>query len=238
MIVNTHAIDPQQLIEFFGSLSAEWALDCLKVCVPCVPCVGCVCARRLYVRVCVCVRLVCVALSRARARLPQGVGCCVPCVCRVRVCWSASGVGGHSHLPTSSLPTLHHHVNSLNHAPPPTPSRAPHSVSQELLSSNMQQNLQLVVQVAKEYTEQLGAPQIIALLEAHQSYHGLYFYLGSCIAFSEDPEARACVRASVLCACRVCVCFTASSRLWLARSHRCTHVCVLGVCVCPYPPPP
>ncbi len=31
VIVNTHAIDPQQLVEFFGSLSAEWALECLKV---------------------------------------------------------------------------------------------------------------------------------------------------------------------------------------------------------------
>ena len=31
VIVNTHAIDPQQLVEYFGSLSAEWALDCLKV---------------------------------------------------------------------------------------------------------------------------------------------------------------------------------------------------------------
>ena len=31
VIVNTHAIDPQQLVEYFGSLSADWALDCLKV---------------------------------------------------------------------------------------------------------------------------------------------------------------------------------------------------------------
>lgn len=30
-IVNTHLIEPQSLVEFFGSLSAEWALDCLKV---------------------------------------------------------------------------------------------------------------------------------------------------------------------------------------------------------------
>ena len=52
----------------------------------------------------------------------------------------------------------------------------------------MQQNLQLVVQVAKEYTEQLGANKIIELLESHKSYHGLYYYLGSYIAFSEDPE--------------------------------------------------
>lgn len=32
VIVNTHAIDPQSLVEFYGSLSAEWALDCLQVC--------------------------------------------------------------------------------------------------------------------------------------------------------------------------------------------------------------
>ena len=31
VIVNTHAIDPQSLVEFYGSLSAEWALDCLQV---------------------------------------------------------------------------------------------------------------------------------------------------------------------------------------------------------------
>ena len=61
---------------------------------------------------------------------------------------------------------------------------------QELLGTNIAANLQLVVQVAKEYTEQLGAGKIIEMLEAHKSYHGLYYYLGSHIAFSEDPEAR------------------------------------------------
>ena len=61
---------------------------------------------------------------------------------------------------------------------------------QELLNSNMQQNLQLVVQVAKEYTEQLGADKIIGLLESVKSYHGLYYYLGSYLAFSEDPEVN------------------------------------------------
>ena len=41
VIVNTHAIDPQSLVEFFGSLSAEWALDCLQVWCVCVSaCVG------------------------------------------------------------------------------------------------------------------------------------------------------------------------------------------------------
>lgn len=52
----------------------------------------------------------------------------------------------------------------------------------------MAQNLQLVVQIAKEYTEQLGADKIIALLEGVNSYNGLYYYLGAYLAFSEDPE--------------------------------------------------
>jgi clathrin heavy chain len=59
-----------------------------------------------------------------------------------------------------------------------------------LLETNMQQNLQIVVNVAKEYTEQLTAEKIIELLESHKSYHGLYFYLGSHIAFSENPEVH------------------------------------------------
>ena len=63
--------------------------------------------------------------------------------------------------------------------------------AQVLLETNTAGNLQLVVQVAKEYTEQLGAGKIMELLEAHKSYHGLYYYLGGHIAFSEDPEVRA-----------------------------------------------
>ncbi|CAI5992914.1 unnamed protein product [Closterium sp. NIES-64] len=30
VIINTHAIEPQSLVEFFGTLSKEWALDCMK----------------------------------------------------------------------------------------------------------------------------------------------------------------------------------------------------------------
>lgn len=90
VIINTHAMDPQQLVEYFGTLSANWALECLR----------------------------------------------------------------------------------------------------ELLTTNMQQNLQIVVQVAKEYTDQLTAEKIIELFESLKSFHGLYFYLGSYIAFSEDPEVH------------------------------------------------
>ena len=68
-----------------------------------------------------------------------------------------------------------------------TRARAP-AGTQVLLETNTAGNLQLVVQVAKEYTEQLGAGKIMELLEGHKSYHGLYYYLGGHIAFSEDPE--------------------------------------------------
>ena len=44
---------------------------------------------------------------------------------------------------------------------------------QVLLETNTAGNLQLVVQVAKEYTEQLGANRIMEMLESHKSYHGL-----------------------------------------------------------------
>ncbi|MEW5307198.1 MAG: hypothetical protein WDW36_009606 [Sanguina aurantia] len=87
-LANTHAIPPQELSEFFGTLSAEWALECLK----------------------------------------------------------------------------------------------------ELLVTNAAQNLQLVVNIAREYTEQLGSGKIIELLEAYNCYNGMYLYLGSRMAVSEDPE--------------------------------------------------
>jgi clathrin heavy chain len=90
VIVNTHAIEPQALVEFFGTLSPEWALACLK----------------------------------------------------------------------------------------------------EMLNVGVPQNLQLVVQIAKEYTEQIGSKGIIELLESFKSYEGLYFYLGSYLAFSEDPDVH------------------------------------------------
>jgi hypothetical protein len=48
---------------------------------------------------------------------------------------------------------------------------------------SLQANLQLVVNIAKEYTEQLGSDKIIAMLEGYNSYPGLYLYLGSRIAF-------------------------------------------------------
>ncbi|KAL0402928.1 UNVERIFIED_CONTAM: Clathrin heavy chain 1 [Sesamum radiatum] len=88
VIVNTHAIEPQALVEFFGSLSKEWALECMK----------------------------------------------------------------------------------------------------DLLLVNLRGNLQIIVQVAKEYCEQLGVEACIKLFEQFKSYEGLYFFLGSYLSSSEDPE--------------------------------------------------
>jgi clathrin heavy chain len=45
-----------------------------------------------------------------------------------------------------------------------------------------------VVNVAKEYTEQLGITQLIELFESFSSFHGLYFFLGSRMATTQDPE--------------------------------------------------
>jgi len=90
VVVNTHAIDPPALVEFFGTLSREWALECLH----------------------------------------------------------------------------------------------------ELLAVNARQNLQLVVTVAKEYTEQLSAAKIIALFDAFKCWEGLFLYLGALIGSSEDPEVH------------------------------------------------
>ncbi|XP_078181604.1 clathrin heavy chain 1 isoform X1 [Carex rostrata] len=88
VIVNTHAIEPQSLVEFFGTLSKEWALDCMK----------------------------------------------------------------------------------------------------DLLLVNPRGNLQIVVQTAKEYAEQLGVDSCIKLFEQFKTYEGLYFFLGSYLSSSEDPE--------------------------------------------------
>nr|CAD1822052.1 unnamed protein product [Ananas comosus var. bracteatus] len=94
VIVNTHAIEPQALVEFFGTLSREWALECMK----------------------------------------------------------------------------------------------------DLLLVNLRGNLQIIVQAslilttAKEYSEQLGVDACIKLFEQFKSYEGLYFFLGSYLSSSEDPD--------------------------------------------------
>lgn len=57
----------------------------------------------------------------------------------------------------------------------------------EMMSSNIRQNLQIVIKVASKYTEQLGAIKLIELFEEFKTFEGLYYYLASVVNFSEDP---------------------------------------------------
>ncbi|KAI8915232.1 hypothetical protein DFJ77DRAFT_461771 [Powellomyces hirtus] len=60
----------------------------------------------------------------------------------------------------------------------------------EMLSNNIRQNLQIVVQVATKYSEQLGPKNLIDMFESYKSFEGLYYYLGSVVNFSQDGEVH------------------------------------------------
>lgn len=59
-----------------------------------------------------------------------------------------------------------------------------------MLQSNMRQNLQLCVQIATKYHEQLGTDALIDLFESMKSYEGLFYFLGSIVNLSEDKEVH------------------------------------------------
>ncbi|TPX47357.1 hypothetical protein SeMB42_g00049 [Synchytrium endobioticum] len=60
----------------------------------------------------------------------------------------------------------------------------------EMLSNNIRQNLQIVVQVATKYSEQLGASNLISLFESFKTFEGLYYFLGAIVNFSQDSEVH------------------------------------------------
>ncbi|XP_047297474.1 clathrin heavy chain 2 isoform X12 [Homo sapiens] len=59
-----------------------------------------------------------------------------------------------------------------------------------MLSANIRQNLQLCVQVASKYHEQLGTQALVELFESFKSYKGLFYFLGSIVNFSQDPDVH------------------------------------------------
>uniref|UniRef100_A0A0N5AMW6 Clathrin heavy chain n=1 Tax=Syphacia muris TaxID=451379 RepID=A0A0N5AMW6_9BILA len=59
-----------------------------------------------------------------------------------------------------------------------------------MLQTNMRQNLQIVVQIATKYHEQLSTHALIDLFESFKSYEGLFYFLGSIVNFSQDPEVH------------------------------------------------
>lgn len=60
----------------------------------------------------------------------------------------------------------------------------------EMLKVNIRQNLQVVVQIATKYSDLLGAPKLIEMFESFRSFEGLYYYLGSVVNLSTDPEVH------------------------------------------------
>eukprot|EP00741_Cyanophora_paradoxa_P015948 tig00000042_g15397.t1 len=60
----------------------------------------------------------------------------------------------------------------------------------ELLHNNIRQNLQVAVQIATKYSEQLTADRLIALFESFNSNEGLYYYLGAVVNFSQVPAVH------------------------------------------------
>ena len=57
-----------------------------------------------------------------------------------------------------------------------------------MLKFNIRQHLQVVVQIATKYSDLLGPFRLIELFESHKSFEGLFYYLGSIVNLSEDPE--------------------------------------------------
>lgn len=64
------------------------------------------------------------------------------------------------------------------------------SCLKEMLTSNIRQNLQICVQIAGKYYEQLGATELCAMFEGFKSFEGLFYFLGSIVNYSQDPEVH------------------------------------------------
>nr|CAG4635257.1 EOG090X0064 [Artemia franciscana] len=59
-----------------------------------------------------------------------------------------------------------------------------------MLTANIRQNLQICVQISTKYYEQLGTNALIELFESFKSFEGLFYFLGSIVNFSQDPEVH------------------------------------------------
>lgn len=59
-----------------------------------------------------------------------------------------------------------------------------------MLQSNIRQNLQVCVQIATKYHEQLTTQALIDIFESFKSFEGLFYFLGSIVNFSQDAEVH------------------------------------------------
>lgn len=58
----------------------------------------------------------------------------------------------------------------------------------EMLRVDIRQNLQAVLQIATKYSDLLGPNRLIELFERHRTAEGLYYYLGSIVNLSDNPD--------------------------------------------------
>jgi clathrin heavy chain len=59
-----------------------------------------------------------------------------------------------------------------------------------MLQANIRQNLQVVVQISTKYHEQLTTSALIDLFEQFKSFEGLFYFLGSIVNYSQEPEVH------------------------------------------------
>jgi clathrin heavy chain len=59
-----------------------------------------------------------------------------------------------------------------------------------MLSANIRQNLQVCVQIATKYHEQLSTTSLIDIFESFKSFEGLFYFLGSIVNFSQDGDVH------------------------------------------------
>ncbi|KAI9795364.1 MAG: hypothetical protein M1833_007212 [Piccolia ochrophora] len=60
----------------------------------------------------------------------------------------------------------------------------------EMLKSNIRQNLQAVIQIATKYSDLLSPVRLIELFERYKTAEGLYYYLGSIVNVSDDQDVH------------------------------------------------
>eukprot|EP00041_Stephanoeca_diplocostata_P026406 m.712062 g.712062 ORF g.712062 m.712062 type:complete len:1677 (+) comp22957_c0_seq1:116-5146(+) len=61
---------------------------------------------------------------------------------------------------------------------------------EEMMKANIRQNLQICVQIASKYHEQLDAAKLCDMFESFKSFEGLFYFLGAIVNFSQDPEVH------------------------------------------------
>jgi clathrin heavy chain len=60
----------------------------------------------------------------------------------------------------------------------------------DILTHNLRQNLPIATKIATKYADQIGSTKLIELFEQVKSFEGLYFFLGSIVNLSQEPEVH------------------------------------------------